>query len=160
MIHHLSIPAQNPLHVTKILVELFGGVLTPFGPYKNSFIAWAGDEHGTAVEVYPVGTEMMPDPGKGQANFRHNQQASPFVATHATLSVDRSKEEIFALAQREGWRSIELSRGSFDVIEFWVENHVMLELMTKEMSQGYLRTTETFRPHTVFGQNAPKISRP
>ena len=49
--------------------------------------------------------------------------------------------------------------GSFDVIEFWVENHVMLELMTKEMSQGYLRTTETFRPHTVFGQNAPKISR-
>ena len=69
MIHHLSIPAQNPLHVTKILVELFGGVLTRFGPYKNSFIAWAGDEHGTAVAVYPVGTEMMPDPGKDQGHL-------------------------------------------------------------------------------------------
>ena len=150
MIHHLSIPAQNPLHVTKILVELFGGVLTPFGPYRDSFIAWAGDKHGTAVEVYPAGTEMTPDSGNGQANFRHNQQASPFVAAHAAISVERSKGEILALAQREGWRAIELSRGSFNVIEFWIENHVMLELMTKEMSQDYLRVAGVLRP-SIFG---------
>lgn len=141
MIHHFSIPAQDPLHVARSLVELFGGTLTNFGPYKNSYIAWAGDEYGTAIEVYPVGTEMFPDVGPGQANFRHNPCTSGFVATHATVSVNRSKEEIFALANREGWRAVELSRGSFNVIEFWIENRVMLELMTEEMTNGYLRAT-------------------
>lgn len=141
MIHHFSIPAQDPLHVARTLVDLFGGALTKFGPYKNSYIAWAGDEHGTAIEVYPAGTEMYPDAGPGQANFRHNPDASGFIATHATVSVDRSKEEILALASREGWRAIELSRGSFNVIEFWIENRVMLELMTEEMTKGYLRAT-------------------
>lgn len=145
MIHHLSIPARDPLHVAKVLVELFGGVMTGFGPYRDSYIAWAGDEYGTAIEVYPVGTEMFPDAGGGQANFRHNPEASPFVATHATVSVGRSKEEILSLAQREGWRAIELSRGSFRVIEFWIENHVMLELATEEMAQEYLRATAVLR---------------
>jgi hypothetical protein len=141
MIHHLSIPVQNPLHVAKTLVELFGGTLTRFGPYPNSYIAWAGDEYGTAIEVYPVGTEMFPDAGAGQANFRHNPNASGFVATHATVSVNRSSEEIFALCAREGWRAVELSRGAFNVIELWIENRVMLELMTQEMTDGYLRAT-------------------
>jgi hypothetical protein len=145
MIHHLSIPAKEPLHVTKVLVELLDGVLTEFGPYPDSYIAWAGDEYGTAVEVYPLGTEMFPDAGDGQANFRHKVHTSPFVATHATISVDRSRDAIFALAQREGWRAIELSRGSFRVIEFWIENHVMLEIMTKEMAHEYLQTTAVFR---------------
>jgi len=139
MIHHLSIPAEDPLLVTKVLAAMFGGKITGFGPYKNSYIAWAGDEHGTAIEVYPVGTEMFPDTGDGQANFRHNPNASGFIATHATVSVDISREEIIALAQQYGWRAIELSRGPFSVIEFWVENRVMLELMTKEMTRDYLR---------------------
>ena len=147
MIHHISIPAKDPLRVTKVLAELFGGVLTRFGPYRDSYIAWAGDEYGTAIEVYPIGTEMFPDTGNGQANFRHNGLASPFVATHATVSVDRSKDEIVALAQREGWQAIELSRGSFRVIEFWIENHVMFEVTTKEMAQEYLEATAVFRPN-------------
>ena len=138
MIHHLSLPAQDPRHVAEVLVELFRGKLTGFGPYRNSFIAWAGDEHGTAIEVYPTGTEMLPDAGAGQANFRHNAQASPFVATHAAISVDRSKEEIYAIAKREGWRAIELPRGPNNVIEFWIENSVMLELMTQEMARDYV----------------------
>ncbi len=145
MIHHISIPATNPLHVANVLVELLGGVMTRFGPYRDSYIAWAGDDYGTAIEVYPVGTEIFPDVEGGQANFRHNVNASLFVATHATVSVDRSKEEILSLAKREGWQAIELSRGSFRVIEFWIENHVMLEIATEEMAQEYLQATAVFR---------------
>lgn len=141
MIHHLSIPAANPLHVAQVLVELFDGALTRFGPYKDSYIAWTGDEHGSAIEVFPSGTELLPDAGAGQANFRHNAQASGYTTTHATVSVRRSVDEIHALAAREGWRAVQLSRGSFDVIEFWIENKVMLELMTPEMTRGYLAAT-------------------
>lgn len=141
MIHHLSIPATDPRHVATVLVELFGGTLTGFGPYKDSFIAWARDDHGTAVEVYPRGTEMLPDAGNGQANFHHNPGASAFVATHAAISVARTKDEILALAARNGWRAIELSRGPNMVIEFWIENAVMLELMTPEMARDYTNAT-------------------
>ena len=99
MIHHLSIPAKDPLHVAETLVELFDGVLTEFGPYQDSYIAWCGDEFGTAIEVFPIGTELLPDAGEGEANFRHNAQATGFTTTHAAVSIERSKQEILALAQ-------------------------------------------------------------
>jgi hypothetical protein len=63
------------------------------------------------------------------------------VTTHAAVSVNRNTDEIMALAVREGWRALELSRGSFNVIEFWIENRVMLELMTAEMTKAYLSAT-------------------
>ena len=138
MIHHLSIPAEDLLHVARTLVELFDGRLSRFGPYENSYIAWAGDEHGTAIEVFPTGTELFPDAGQGQANFKHNPVSSGYVTTHAAVSVNRGVDEILELASREGWRALELSRGSFNVIKFWIENCVMLELMTPPMAEAYL----------------------
>lgn len=138
MIHHLSIPATDTRHVAEVLVELFGGVLTGFGPYHDSWIAWAADEVGTAIEVYPVGTELYPPDGPGQAHFRHEQSTTGFTATHATVSVQRTAEEIVAVGSREGWRAERCSRGPHDVIELWIENRVMLELMTPDMTADYL----------------------
>jgi hypothetical protein len=138
MIHHISIPARDTRHVAEVLVELFDGLLTGFGPYRDSWIAWAADDMGAAIEVYPVGTEMYPPDGPGQARFRHDPTASGFTATHATVSVQRTADEIVALARREGWRAVRLSRGPHEVIEFWIENRVMLEVMTPEMTADYL----------------------
>jgi hypothetical protein len=59
------------------------------------------------------------------------------VATHATVSLDRTVEEIKGIAAAQGWRAVQLSRGPFDVVEFWIENHVMLELMTPDMEAAY-----------------------
>jgi hypothetical protein len=145
VIHHISIPARDPRHVAKVLVELFGGRLSGFGPYPDSFIAWVGDGFGTAIEVFPVGTEMLPDSGPGQANFRHRADSSPFTATHAAISVDRDRFAILALAAREGWRAVELSRGPNNVIEFWIENAVMLELMTPDMADAYMAAAERYQ---------------
>ena len=145
MIHHLSIPAKNPLHVATILAELFEGTFTRFGPYQDSYIAWMGDELGSAIEVFPLGTELLPDPGAGRACFRHNASASDFTATHATVSVHRTQEDILVLARREGWSALALSRGSFRVIEFWIENRVMLELTTADMTREYLAATAIYR---------------
>lgn len=128
-----------------MLAEPFGGVVTGFGPYPNSWIAWAGDVHGTAIEVYPVGTEMYPPDGFGQAAFRHDPNASSATATHATVSLDRTEPETLAVAEREGWRALRLPRGPFDAIEFWIENTVKLELMTPDMSAAYRSST----PRTI-----------
>ena len=146
MIHHISIPAGRPQHVAQVLADLLGGGVTRFGPYRDSYIAWAGDEHGTAIEVFPVGTELFPDAGDGYCNFRHNSAHTGFVTTHAAVSVARSKAEIVALAEREGWRALELSRGSFRVIEFWIENRVMLEVLPPDMAAEYLAATRPSGP--------------
>ena len=42
-----------------------------------------------------------------------------------------------AIAQREQWRCVRCSRGYFEVIEFWLENTVLLELATPELAQQY-----------------------
>ena len=152
MIHHISIPARDPRHVAEVLVELFGGRLSGFGPHANSYIAWVGDGLGTAIEVFPVGTEMLPDSGEGQANFRHRSDSSPFTATHAAISVEKDQSAILALAAREHWRAVELSRGPNNVIEFWIENAVMLELMTPDMAADYIAAAQRYRVHE--GQRA------
>ncbi len=143
-IHHYSISVQDPKRVAEVLCELFKGTITPFGPYQNSHIVWFGDKHGSAIELYPAGTEMIPDAGDGQANFRHNTSASGFTATHAAISIDRSREEILTSASDNGWRAIELTRGSFNVVEFWIENRVMIELLTPDMARDYLSATKRF----------------
>lgn len=65
MIHRYSIAVDKPKHVAAVLAELFEGTITPFGPYAGSYTVWTGDEHGTAVELFPAGTETMPDEGAG-----------------------------------------------------------------------------------------------
>ncbi len=144
MIHHFSIPVQNTRHVSIALAKLFNGTITGFGPYENSYIVWFGDEYGTAIELFPNGTEMIPDQRMGQANFIHNQSHSEFSATHAAISIKQSREEMLGIAEELGWRALELSRGGFNVIEFWIENSVMIELLTPDMADQYLLATKRF----------------
>ena len=139
MIHHLSVPVRDPQHTAQVFLELFrGGVVTPFGPYQNSFITWSGDQLGTALEFYPVGTEMYAPTTPEQAQFRHNAAATGHTATHAAISVELEVAQVMAIAEREGWRALVLPRGGFDVIEFWIDNTVMLELLTPQMVSDYL----------------------
>lgn len=124
--------------MARALAELLGGDVTPFGPLPGSWIAWARDESGTAIDCLAVGTELRPGAGDAEAQFERADHPSPYGATHAALSVDRSEDEILALAEREGWRAVRCDRGSFRVVEVWVENAVLLELLTPEMAAEYL----------------------
>jgi hypothetical protein len=64
MLHHLSISAENPGNVAKVLAEIMGGIVVPFPPNPGSFMAFALDEHGAEVEIHPAGTRLEPD-GRG-----------------------------------------------------------------------------------------------
>ncbi|HEY9099575.1 MAG TPA: hypothetical protein VIN38_11955 [Thiobacillus sp.] len=144
MIHHYSIPVQDTQNVSEVLAGLFGGSITRFGPYPNAYIVWFGDEFGSAIELYPTGTEMYPDAGENQANFQHNPSHARFCATHAAISIDCSREAIFKVAATQGWKALELPRGGFNVIEFWIENSIMIELLTPDMTHDYLSVTRQF----------------
>lgn len=138
MLHHLSIPVQEPERVARALAEVLGGDVTEFGPLPGSWIAWARDEAGTAIDCLPVGTELRPGEGAEECQFASSEHPSRFGAVHAALSVDRTEDEIRSVAAREGWRAARCDRGSFRVVEVWVENAVMLEFLTAEMAADYL----------------------
>ena len=137
MIHHISIPAQNPLHVAEVLAELFKGYCAPFPSHNNSYVAFAADEYGTVIEVYPSGTKMIPGKDGEAIQFQYQNTPNQFIASHAAISIPLSQPEIETIAEREQWRCVRCSRGYFDVIEFWLENTVLLELATPELAKQY-----------------------
>lgn len=139
MIHHISVAAKNPQHVAEVLAELWGGRSMPFPPVPGGHIVIVDDGHGTAIEVSPLGTELVPGTGDEEGQAVVNADASPFTATHAALSVPASEDRIRQVAAREGWRCERFSRGgAFEVVEFWVENRLLIEMLPPSIQQRYL----------------------
>jgi hypothetical protein len=76
-----------------------------------------------------------------------NPQVSGFTASHAAIASPLEEAEIFAIAEREGWLAKYRKRGGqFGVIELWLENSTMIEVLTPKMQAEYLAITP--RPPT------------
>jgi catechol 2,3-dioxygenase-like lactoylglutathione lyase family enzyme len=144
MIHHLSIAARDPKQAAGVLAEIMGGTAVPFPPNPGSFFALQLDEHGSGVEVYPAGTELQPGGAIGGGFVKHEPRG--FGPTHFALSVTTDAETVRALAQRAGWQCFDCARGPFHVIEVWVENETMVEVLPPEYAREYLAFT---RPDNV-----------
>ncbi|MCH9815688.1 MAG: SRPBCC domain-containing protein [Actinomycetia bacterium] len=143
MLHHVSFTAKNPKRVAEVIATLINGRVSRFGPWDGGFIAWAPDQAGTAIEIYPHGTEMVPGDGNGQARFQRNLFAAKATATHAALSVDLTAEQVFGIVQAQGWQATVQDRGGFNIIEAWIEDTVMLEIMTPAMVRQYLAVVKS-----------------
>ncbi|MBD3885750.1 hypothetical protein IFO70_28980 [Phormidium tenue FACHB-886] len=140
MIHHLSIAAQHPKHVAQVLAELFQGKAVPFpdARYPDSNVAVSFDDYGTIVDVHPFAIESIPGSGNDALfQCRQNPDVSPYTATHAAISVPVSEEQIQAIAAHENWQTRH-RKGLFEVIELWVENRVLIELLPPTIAPGYL----------------------
>ncbi|MBD2453958.1 hypothetical protein H6G80_07685 [Nostoc sp. FACHB-87] len=142
MLHHISIAVKNPQHVANVMAEIMHGRVAPFSPNPGGYMMFVGDEFGTGIEFYPLGSEIIPDVWQGQAGFQINEHPANYTSVHAAISVPVSIEEIERIGAQEGWRVLACSRnGVFDVVEFWIENRLMLELLTPEMAAKYLEVT-------------------
>lgn len=148
MIHHISIPARDPEHVAKVLAELLGGYAGPFiGPIPGAWVAYAEDTHGTGLEVYPERTTLVPGEG-GDMGAVALRDAPAAVAFHALISVKVGRGGIERIGAREGWRTQHFWRGPnpqvrlFELYEFWVENRIMLELVTEDMVEAYQKLAQ------------------
>lgn len=139
MIHHISIAANQPLHVAQVLAELWQGQVVPFPNHAGSYVVFTFDPHGTLIEVLPQGTELTPGAGDEGAQFIQNPHSSAYTAVHAAISVPTSEAQILDIAAREGWRAVRCGRAEyFEVIEFWVENQLLLELLPSTLAAKYL----------------------
>jgi hypothetical protein len=142
MIHHVSIPARDPRHVAGVLAELMAGTSHPFGPLEGAFMAASGDDHGSMIEVYPEEATLDIPNSDDQVVFGKQPppRAWPF---HLLLSVPLEPAEIERIGAREGWRTKLFGRGIpgrqpfFHVIEFWIENRLMVEVVSPDMAREY-----------------------
>jgi hypothetical protein len=160
MIHHVSISARDPKHVADVLAELMKGRAYPFpGGVADSFMAVSGDEYGSMIEVYPENVALVPGRDDKQVHAAHD--ATPgYVPFHLLLSVPGDRATVERIGEREGWRTQYFGRGApgqppaFHVIEFWLENRIMVEVATPDMLAEYTRLIryETLDAH--FGGRA------
>ncbi|MBD2503313.1 hypothetical protein [Anabaena azotica] len=149
MIHHISIAAKNPLRVAHALAELWHGAVYSFSRISGGYIVRDFDEHGTAIEIYPLGTKLAPTTGnRDVVQSSISPKLSPF---HAAISVSVEQEQIEQIANREGWFVQLCDRGPFKVVEFWVENQLLLELLPPKLSNQYLEFTQPQNTNQFFG---------
>jgi hypothetical protein len=144
VIHHVSIPARDPVAVARVLAELIGGRAYRFpGPLPGATMAVSGDRHGTMIEIYPDSTVMAPGEGEGQVTFRTAPADRAHSAFHAFLSVPHDRTTIERIGNAAGWRTRFFGRAApglppvFNVIEVWVENRLMLEVVSADMAEVY-----------------------
>ena len=142
MIHHVSIPARNPQHVAEVLAEIMGGKCVPFGPLEGAFMALGAD--GGMIEVYPDKATLDIPANDDQVVFGENQAPPQTWPFHIFLSVPLDREAVELIGTREGWRTKTFGRGMkghkpfFHVIEFWLENRLMIEVAPPDMTEEYL----------------------
>jgi hypothetical protein len=166
MINHISIAVNEPERVANFLAEIWDGMVFPFPPAPNSFFVIANDGKGTAIEITPTGTVLMPGEGfpdendpdaateEFEAKFVQSEFRPRYVATHLNISTKKSIEDIREMAKREGWRVLVCNRGGglFQLIEVWVENTFMLEVMTPEQTERYVEITNPAFMEAVFAE--------
>jgi hypothetical protein len=151
MLFHASIPADEPERVARVLAELWRGEVLPFPPFPQAFVVLAGDERRTVLDVYPRGHEHVPAPG--EYAVRANAVPSPYSEVHLALGTVLAEEEVLALARREGWLAQRSDRrGLFTVVEFWLENKFLLELLSAAEQCRYVENLTAARLRTLFGQ--------
>lgn len=167
MINHISIAVQEPEKAARVLAEIWGGYVIPFPPAPGSFMVLANDGKGSAVEVTPINTVLVPGEGlppeedfdentpteEFEAKFVQSDFTPRYVATHLNINTNLSEAEIKKIGKREGWRVLTCNRGEglFQLIELWIENRFMLEVMTPEQTARYVEITQPEFIKQAFG---------
>lgn len=156
MLFHMSIAAREPRHVAEVIAEFWGGEALPFPPVSdNGWIAIAGDDRGSAIEVYPAGTVLREADGDADA-YGALVETDGYSASHVAIATSLDVDAVMAIAEREGWPAKYRKRGgAFGVIELWIEGRQMIELLTPEMQAEYLSSATIANWKAMLAAGAP-----
>lgn len=138
MIFHASIPADDPQHVADVIAELWRGEAFRFPPWPGAYVAMSGDDRGSTIEVYPRAKVIAPGTADEMAHPVETPALGPWSSFHLAIATPLAPLDVLTLGAREGWRAVRCSRGGFfDVIELWIENRLLVEVLTDEMQRDY-----------------------
>jgi hypothetical protein len=82
-----------------------------------------------------AGAEVVDCRARSRSKAAYGTQ---FWSNHAAIAVPITEAQIREVAEREGWRVVACDRRAFSLIELWIENRFLLELLTPELSGKYL----------------------
>jgi hypothetical protein len=156
MIIHASVPADDTERVARVISELWRCSYFPF-LFPGHYLVVVGDERGTQIEVGPRGKQIVP--AETMMSFQANASPSPYSEVHLNIATPLTVDEVLRVAKREGWTARVCDRGDvFKVIEFFLEDKFMLELMTDEELQRYCNfmKPENLR---MMGKKGPPMPR-
>ena len=149
MLFHASIPARDPARTAAALAELWQGEALPFPPVPGAYLAFAGDERGTQIEIYPAEVALVPGPTEvaGAAT----DPAQP-TGVHLAIGVPHDIPRVLEIAGRMGWTARVCNRGGlFEVIELWIDDRLMIEALTPVMQRAYLASMTPANWKRAFG---------
>jgi len=131
----------------------------PFsGPLPGAHMAMSGDECGTMIEVYPETISLVPGKGDQEQCVFTLGVPSNYGSFHALIAVPNDRATIERIGAREGWRTRFFGRGApgkppaFHLLEFWVENRIMLELAPPDLVGEYTSTMQIDRMEALMKQ--------
>ena len=71
------------------------------------------------------------------------------------IGMPMSAGEALAIGEREGWLAQRSNRGGlFEVVELWVENKFLLELLTDDEQQRYVDNMTLDKLRELFGPDS------
>jgi hypothetical protein len=167
MIAHVSIPARNPRETALLLAAFIDGEVFEFPVVPGAWIAVACSGSGLAVEVYPE--TMAHHPGVGDVDPMcepEGPQPMPWEdqiypdgpqirasAFHFALASPLSEEEILSVARKAGLRALKCERGGvFGVVEVWLENTILLEVLSDREFSRYRDFMNPAACTVMFGE--------
>ena len=140
MIHHVSIEADDPMKVATVLAALMGGTAREGFPFEHSCAAFSGDQYGTMIECWQRGRVVaIPEAGPGKFEISEAASVQEHQSFHTALSVPLDDPEIMAIADDAGWETAVRGNGAFSVVEVWIENRLLLEVLSPTQAENYLR---------------------
>ena len=149
MLFHASLPAADPARTAAAVAELWGGTALPFPPLPGSWIVFAEDGRGTALEICPADSALVPGPTMVESG-----EADPKapIGVHVAIGVPHDADRVLAIAGRMGWTARVCDRGGmFSVVEVWVDDRLMIEALTPQMQRDYRAQATSENWRRVFG---------
>lgn len=141
MIAHVSMPADDCEVVARFLAGVMhGGSLRfpPGGP--NAWNCWSKD-NAFQIVVTPRGSVMVPGPTEQAWVKRSPSGGDRACESHFAIAVPTSAADVLARARARGWLARLCNRGGmFDVVEVWIENAYLVEILDPTQLADYERT--------------------
>jgi hypothetical protein len=156
MIAHVSLPAEDCRHVAEVLAAMLNGGAVRFPPGgPDAWNCWSR-ANDFQIVVTPRGNVMVAGPTEQVWVTRPKPPSAELAyESHFAMAVERPASEVVELARTAGWHARICSRGGFfELVEVWVENAYLVEVLDPAQVADYRRSMTVENWKRAFGLEA------